>query len=69
MHLLIEVHNDLIKGLVDTCAYMLVMAIVIVWELGIMHLVLGNESYKTTSSTVTRALGRMTDILMKVGNV
>jgi predicted aspartyl protease len=69
LHLTIEVHNGLIRRLVDTGAFMLVMATTIVRELGIMHLVLGNESYNTTSSTVTRALGRITDIFMKFGNV
>ncbi len=34
-----------------------------------MHLVSGNESYKIVSSTITKALGRITNILMKVGNV
>jgi predicted aspartyl protease len=69
LHLIVEVHNGLIKGLVDTCAFMLMMATTIVQELGIMYLVLGNESYKTAFGTIIRALGRITNIRVKVGNV
>jgi hypothetical protein len=69
LHLTYEVHSGLIEGLVDTSASMLVMVTTIVRELGIMHLVSGNESYKTTSGTITKALGRVTNIFMKVGNV
>ncbi len=65
----VEVHNGLIEGIVDTSAFISMMAATIVQELGIMHLVLGNESYKPASSTIIKALGRITDILMKVGNV
>ncbi len=68
LHLTVEVHNGLI-GLIDTSASMLVMAIAITQELGIMHLVSGNESYKTTFGTIIMALGRITNILVKVGNV
>ncbi len=69
LHLTIEVHNGLIERLVDTSAFILVMVTTIVRELRIMHLVSGNESYKTTYGTITKALGRITYILMKVGNV
>jgi len=69
VHLIVEVHNNLIKGLVDIVAFMLMMATTIVRELGIVHSVSGNKSYKTTFSIVTRALGRIIDILVKVGNV
>jgi hypothetical protein len=34
-----------------------------------MHLVSGHETYKTTSGNVTIALGRLDDILVRVGNV
>jgi uncharacterized membrane protein len=34
-----------------------------------MHLVLGHETYKTTSGTITTALGRLDDIHVQVGNV
>jgi hypothetical protein len=34
-----------------------------------MHLVSGHETYKTTFSTITTALGRLDDIPMHVGNV
>ncbi len=53
IHLLVEINNYVVEGLVDTGASMLVMATVVVRELGIMHLVVGSETYKTTSRVVT----------------
>jgi predicted aspartyl protease len=47
MHLPAEINNGMIEGLVDTSASMSVMAASIVRKLGIMHLVLGHETYKT----------------------
>jgi predicted aspartyl protease len=69
MHLPIEINNGVIEGLVDTSASMSVMAASILQELGIMHLVSGHETYKTTSGTITIALGRLDDILVRVSNV
>jgi hypothetical protein len=69
LHLTIEVQNGLIEGLVDTSASMSVMVAAIVRELGIMHLIFENESYKTTFSIVTKALGRITNLHVKVGNI
>ncbi len=69
LHIIIEVQNGLIESLVDRSASMSIMAIGIVQKLGIMHLIYGTESYKTTLSTITKALGRITDLLVKVGNV
>jgi hypothetical protein len=48
---------------------MSVLAAAIVRELGIMHLVTGNESYKTASGVVTRALGRIDEVQVKIGGV
>jgi hypothetical protein len=45
MHLHEEINNGVIMGLVDTSAFMSVMAVNIVRELGTMHLVLGHETY------------------------
>jgi predicted aspartyl protease len=69
MHLLIEINNGMIEGLVDIGAFMSVMATSTVRELGIMHLVSRHETYKTTSSTITIALGRLGDIHVRIGNV
>lgn len=69
LHLTVEVHNGLIEGLVDIGASMSMMVATIVRELRIMHLVSKNESYKTASGTITKALGRITDILLNIGNV
>jgi len=48
LHLLVGVGNNLVEGLVDIKASMLVMLATVVRELGIMHLVINMESYKTT---------------------
>jgi len=47
LHLSVEVNQCLIKGLVDTGASMSVVAAAIVRELGLMHLVIRSEAYKT----------------------
>jgi hypothetical protein len=64
-----EVHNGLIKGLVDTSMSMSVMIAIIVQKLGIMHLVFEIKSYKTTFTIVTIALGSITNLHVKVGNI
>jgi len=51
--MLIEVNNHLVEGLVDVKASMFVMAVIIIQELGIMHLVIGLESYKKISRVDT----------------
>jgi hypothetical protein len=49
LHLLVEINNYVVEGLVDTGASMSVMAAAIVRELGMMHLVIGSETDKTKS--------------------
>jgi predicted aspartyl protease len=53
LHLVVEINQALIESLVDTGASMLVMVASVVKEFGIMHLVSGHETYKTTSGTIT----------------
>lgn len=53
LHLVVEINQTFIESLVDTGASMLVMATTVVKEFGIMHLVSGYETYKTTSGTIT----------------
>ncbi len=48
---------------------MSVMAIAIVRELGMMHLVTGLETYKTALGVVTQALGKIDEIPVKVRGV
>jgi hypothetical protein len=48
---------------------MSVMAAAVVRELGLMHLVSGSETYKTASGAITQALGRISEIPIKVGEV
>ncbi len=51
----------------DTRVYMLVMVPNVIKELSIIHLVVGQETYKITSTIVTQALGKITKLPMKVG--
>jgi len=53
LHLSVEMNDCLIEGLVDTGASMSVMAAAMVREMGMMHLISGSETYKTTSGMVT----------------
>lgn len=46
LHLLVEINNHIVEGQVDTRASMSIMVANVVRELGIMHLVIGFESYK-----------------------
>ncbi len=48
---------------------MSVMATTEVRELGLMHLVSGSKTYKTASGALTQALGRIDEVLIKVGEV
>jgi len=69
LHLLMEVNSYLVEGLVDTGMSMSIMAVAIVRELGLMHLVSEFETYKTASRVVTQALGRIDEVPVKVGGV
>jgi len=69
LHLSVEINNCQIEGLMDTGASMSVMAVAVVRELGLMHLVSGSETYKTASGTVTQALDRIKEVQIKVGGV
>ncbi len=53
LHLLVEINNYIVKGLVDIGASMSIMAAVVVRELGMMHLVTGSETYKIASGVIT----------------
>jgi hypothetical protein len=69
LHLPVEISNCVVEGLVDTGASMFVLASAIVRELGMMHLMTGNESYKTALGVITRALGRIDEIRVKIGGI
>ncbi len=69
LHLSVEVNNYLVEGLVDIGASMSIMAAAVVRKLGLMHLVSGSETYKTTSGAITQAFGRIDEVLIKVGGV
>ncbi len=65
----VEINQAMIENLVDTGAFMLVMATNVITKLGIMHLVASHETYKIAFGIVTRALGRITELLVKVGGI
>jgi predicted aspartyl protease len=69
LHLMVEINGYLIEGLVDTGASMSVMVVAMVRELGMMHMVFGSQTYKTTSGVVTQAMGRIDEVLVKTGGV
>ncbi len=56
MHLLIEIGNNFVEGLVDTRASMSMMFAMLIHELGIMHLVTRSKSYKIAFKVVTQAV-------------
>jgi predicted aspartyl protease len=68
-HLVVQINRTLIESLVDNGASMLIMAPSVVRELGIMHVVSSHEMYKTTSRTITQALGKIIDVLVTISNV
>jgi predicted aspartyl protease len=65
----VEINSYVVEGLVDIGASMSVMAVVVVRELGMMHLVTGSETYKTASGVVTQALGQIDEVPVKIGGV
>jgi hypothetical protein len=69
LHLLVEMNGYVVEGLVDIGASMSVLAATVVREMGMMHLVTGSENYKTASGVVTRALGRINEMPVKVRGV
>jgi predicted aspartyl protease len=69
LHLPVEISDCIVEGLVDTGASMSVLAAAVVRELGMMQLVTGNESYKMASGVITRALGRVDEVQVKIGGI
>jgi hypothetical protein len=69
LHLPVEINRCVIEGLVDTGAFIFVMAATVVRELGMMHLIIRSETYKTASGVVTQALGRIDEVPVVVGGV
>jgi predicted aspartyl protease len=69
LHLLVEINNYVVEGLVDTGASMSVMAVAVVRELSMMHLITRSETYKTALGVVTQALGRIDEVPIKVRGV
>jgi hypothetical protein len=49
----VEINSYVVEGLVNTGTSMSIMVAAVVRELGIIHLVAGSETYKTTLGVVT----------------
>jgi hypothetical protein len=69
LHLLLEINNHLVKGLVDTGTSMSMMSTKMVCELGIMHLVFGLKYYETTFGVVTQTINKINLLPIKVSDV
>ncbi len=69
LHLLVEINNYVVEGLVDTRASMSITVAAVVRESSIMHLVVGSKTYKIASRVVTQAMGRIDEVPIKVGGV
>jgi hypothetical protein len=67
VHLLVGINNFIVEGLVDIGTLMAVLAITVVRELRIMHLVFIIESYKTTSGVMMQTMGRIEGLHVKIG--
>jgi len=62
VHLLVDMNNHIIKGLVDIEALMLVTIVSVVKELGIMHLVIGFKFYKIALGVVRSTMGKINEL-------
>jgi hypothetical protein len=70
LHLVVKINQVLLEGLIDSIgASMSIMAISVIRELGIMHLVSRYETYKTTLGMITHALERIIDIPITMGKM
>jgi hypothetical protein len=69
LYLFVEINNYVVEGQVDTSASMFIMVVVVIRKLGIMHLVIESETYKTALRLITHALGKIDDVPVKVRGV
>jgi hypothetical protein len=69
LHLAGEINQAIIEILVDTKASMSVMVASVVKKFGIMHLVVGHETYKIAFGIVTQTLGRIIELSIKVERI
>ncbi len=69
IHILVEMNNHIIEGLVDIGVSMLVIVTNVVKELGIVHLVTILEYYKKALRVVTQTMARIGDFPIHVGKV
>jgi len=59
LHLLVNINNHIVEGLVDIGASMSIIIASVVNESWIMHLVIGFESYKTIFGMIIQAMGKI----------
>jgi hypothetical protein len=64
-----EVNKSILEGLIDTRASILTIVANVVKELGIMHLVTSSKSYKIALRVVIHAMGTISELSVRVGEV
>ncbi len=68
LHLLVEINNHTVEGLVDIRASMSIIVASVVKESWIMYLVTGFESYKIVFQMVIQAMGKMERLPIRIGD-
>jgi hypothetical protein len=66
IHLLVEVNNSILKGLIDIGVSMFIIVTNVIRELGIMHLVTSSKSYKIALGVVMQSMGKISELLIRV---
>jgi hypothetical protein len=69
LHLVVEINNHLVEGLVDIVASMFEKFANVVQKIGIIYLIVGSKAYKTAYGVVIQAFGRINELHVKVGDI
>ncbi len=68
LHLLVDINNHIVEGLVDIGASMFIIVASAVKESWIMHLMIGFESYKTIFGMIIQAMGKIERLPIQIGD-
>ncbi len=69
LHLVVEINNHLVEGLVGITASMFETFANVVQKIGIIYLIIGWKSYKIAYGVVIQAFGRINELHVKVGDI
>jgi hypothetical protein len=69
LHLVVEINNHLVEGLVDIVASMFEKFANVVQKIGIIYLIVGSKAYKTVYGVVIQVFGRINELHVKVGDI